>query len=260
MKDQIIKMYLEGISNKEISQKFNIHRSTVQSILKKNNIVLRKQTDTSRKYKILDFFENIDNQNQAYILGFLYADGNVNGNYIDISLHEKDGEILKLISNHFYGKSVLHERKSKEFEKDGKLYKSSRQIRFNICSIDLIKNIKKFGLIENKTFKIRFPNLREDLISHFIRGYFDGDGCLYISKRKGNNQVGIISNPMFCLDLQDIIKKYCYLNVVIKRKTDTVKDLKIFGNIKVKKFLDWIYKDAEMKLERKYKLYIENYK
>lgn len=51
-------------------------------------------------------------------------------------------------------------------------------------------------MVANKTFKLNWPDIDEYLQAHFIRGYFDGDGCIggysngYKSKNYKFNIVG----------------------------------------------------------------------
>lgn len=59
-----------------------------------------------------------------------------------------------------------------------------------MASKHMCESLEKWGLTQNKTFTITFPDfLKEDLISHFVRGYFDGDGCACISRRKDNGKL-----------------------------------------------------------------------
>jgi len=63
-------------------------------------------------------------------------------------------------------------------------------------------NFEKWGCPPAKTFLIDFPDfLREDLYSHFIRGYFDGDGCACVLS-DGGFTVTIMSSTQFCFGLQ----------------------------------------------------------
>lgn len=49
----------------------------------------------------------------------------------------------------------------------------------------MVADLEKWGCIENKTFKLKFPEfLSEELVPHFIRGYFDGDGSVFIHRQK----------------------------------------------------------------------------
>jgi hypothetical protein len=105
----IVAEYSNGVTNKEISNKHKLHRTTVQRILLRNNILLRKQDETARKHQILNekYFKNINTEEKAYILGLLYADGYINNNGFGITLTEIDKELLEKISIILYGKIIL---------------------------------------------------------------------------------------------------------------------------------------------------------
>lgn len=255
--DQLLEDYRLRKTNKEISEKYQLHRTTVQRILKKNKIDLRKTTETSKKYDINDlFFEKINDQDKAYIFGLIYADGNLFKNQIEISLVESDKNILEAIGKKIYIDIVpLKWRKGRT---SGERI-NKPQWRLFIVNKKIANDLRGHGLVENKSLKIRLPELRNDLYRHFIRGYFDGDGCLHISKYKGNNRVMIVSNPMFTRDLKRKIELEINIHCSDKKKTETVNTLNIYGNNQVKKFLDWIYNDANLKLERKYMKYLNNY-
>lgn len=259
MEKEIIEFYKAGKTNKEIANIFNIHRVTVQRILKRNYIELNSKAQTARKHKILNFNDIITN-NDAYILGLIWADGNLSKSCIEISLHEKDKQILTDISNYIYSYEQLGYRDKKSWLIEEKIYQSSPQYRFLICSKEITNKLKLIGLCENKSLKIRFPILDKKFYSHFIRGIFDGDGCIFISKKyKGTNRVTIVSNPLFCKDLKEIIEKNININVCIQNKTKNVKQISISGNNQIKKFMSWIYTDSDLKLNRKYYKYIKEY-
>lgn len=48
----------------------------------------------------------------------------------------------------------------------------------------MFEDLDKLGIRPNKSLDCIFPSLCEDLMSHFIRGLFDGDGCVWNGKRK----------------------------------------------------------------------------
>ena len=65
----------------------------------------------------------------------------------------------------------------------------------DICEVSLsgkkiVKDLEEKGLHPNKTFTIKYPEISEELERHFLRGYFDGDGCIRIStdKRDGSKR------------------------------------------------------------------------
>lgn len=262
IKLKIINGYKNGKTNKELSTKFNLHRATIQRILKTNNIPLRPKEQSSRK-KILHInFEQIDTNDKAYILGLIFADGNLSKNNIEISLKKDDKQILEDISKVIYDNIYLKKRSGKIWfnKKQNKKYKSSAQYRFLITCKKTSIDLRNHGLIENKSLKIVMPKLEIQFISHFIRGYFDGDGCLFVSKKyKGTNRVTIVSNYIFCEQLSSIINSILQINSTVQNKTVNVGCVSISGNNQVQTFLNWIYTDANLKLNRKYEKFITNY-
>ena len=252
----ICEEYLKGIGNKELSEKYNIHRSTVQQILKRNNVELRKQFETSRKYNILNFKGDIISNNDAYILGLIWADGNLSRNCIEISLQQTDEQILEDISNYIYGEKVFSYRDSQISIFKNKEYMSKPQTRFRITSKEVSNKLRKIGLIENKTLICRFPKINSEYIPHFLRGLLDGDGSIYI-KNKNNCRVDIVSNPEMCQDISQIVNETLNINSKVYKKTEKVYTFTISGRLQILKFLDWIYENSELKLNRKYKKYRE---
>jgi len=109
----------------------------------------------------------------AYVLGFLMADGYVftnprGSNYFGFSSTDKEiivkiRTILK--SNHKIG--VRRRSNSK--------WKISYVLQ--IGSKKVVNELKKFGIVQNKSLIIDFPkNIPRRFLKHFVRGYFDGDG------------------------------------------------------------------------------------
>lgn len=259
MENEIIKLYFEGLSNKEISERFKIHRTTVQRILKRNQIDLRKQNVTSRKYKINEnFFTNIDSEPKAYILGFIYADGNICRGNCSIDVCYNDIQLIEEISKIIYIDEYVIRKRPAQFKNiNGKEYFQKEQCRFSMINKKIITDLKKHGVTHNKTFKIIMPILQQDLLKHFIRGYFDGDGCISYNKKTLDYSIRIVSNYNFCNDLIKNISHEVPINVKLINKTENVGTVSITGNNQVKQFCNWIYSDASIKLNRKYLKYMD---
>ena len=107
----------------------------------------------------------------AYILGFFTADGNMIKNkrgahFIEFEITDKDllEKIRKLLnSNH---KITARKRNNN--------YKTS--YRLQIGSKTIFNDLLKLGLTSNKSKTIKLPKIPTKYFSHFVRGYFDGDG------------------------------------------------------------------------------------
>ena len=67
-------------SQKQIAKQFQLNQSTINKILKRNNVIRQKNSrlNMSKLSLDVDFFRNIDSKEKAYWLGYIAADGNIN--------------------------------------------------------------------------------------------------------------------------------------------------------------------------------------
>lgn len=211
----------------------------------------------NRKYPVKeDFFDNIDNQEKAYFLGFLYADGNNNTltGTVALRLQERDKEILIRLNNMLQPTKPLY-----YFDKISKRNKNHQnQYELAIANPYISNRLIELGMVKAKSLVITFPKwLNKDLVRHFIRGYFDGNGSIGINMKDPHIQ--IVSTLSFCESVKEIIndnlliESYIYgdktLNPVIRR-------FKMRKRKHILKFLDWIYQDSTIHLQRKYEKYL----
>ena len=170
---EVIDLYfIEKLDCGKIALIYNVNKATIASAIKRQGLKLRTRTQIRKYYLKEDIFDNIDTEEKAYWLGFLYADGNVanNASRIRLSLAENDLEILEKFSIFIFG-----EIRVKKYIRQ-KHIKGQNMVYVDVCSEHIASILKTYGLIPNKTFKLTFPMfLNKNLISHFIRGYFDGD-------------------------------------------------------------------------------------
>ena len=128
------------------------------------------------------FFDKIDTEEKAYILGFIYADGcNVKHpttGELAIAQAERDVDILYKIKKALKSTHPITEIKA--FHNN-----SNKYFLFNIYGKTLKEQLNKLGVTERKSLDLKFPTFLDDsLMPHFIRGYFDGDGSVWNGKRK----------------------------------------------------------------------------
>ena len=115
-----------------------------------------------------------------------------------------------------------------------------------------------FGLVKAKTHKIIFPIwLKKPLIRHFVRGYFDGDGCV------SNRIFSIVGTDDFLSDTQNILIKELGLSKTKfykrhKESSNNIVEIRYCGKNNLKKIMNWFYSDATIYLERKYEKF-KNY-
>lgn len=126
-------------------------------------------------------------------------------------------------------------------------------------------SLAKIGMVPNKSLLLEFPDIDPALYSHFIRGYYDGDGSIFRHIKSENNHaitVTITSTEQFCKKIVEISKEYIGIKTNIYDASchnGVTKVFTISGRNLAKQFLDWIYQDAELYLQRKYDRYVEYY-
>ena len=263
--NEIINRYNIGESTPVIAKDFNVNPLTIINILKKNNVKIRTYSESKRKYKVLhNFFDTIDTQEKAYFLGYLFADGCNFGKYVTLNLSEKDKDMLERLSIliHPKGKPLYmgHQRISRGKEITC-VTKSNYHLDIRSERISCMLN--KHGCTPKKTTTLKFPfdSLTEDKISHFIRGYFDGDGSISLYSKRGKNTQGyvsIISSSYFCGSLKNILEDTLEIKSKIYNKGysgNKIVELKITNTKHVIKFLEWIYKGSTIHLNRKYETF-----
>jgi hypothetical protein len=204
------------------------------------------------KYSInKDFFKTWSNE-MAYLLGFFCADGHLatHRNSFIICLHRKDQYIL--------------ENFMKFMEYGGVIYDYGKRTTVSLCisSKEITKDLMNFGLTRHKSQELRWiEQIPEEYISHFIRGYFDGDGHVGLAQAHNPNDkkliIKIVSTLPFIEKLKIEFEKHYGSECGSIRNVETYFELTYTGSNHIKSFLDWIYKDStkETRLKRKYDIY-----
>ena len=262
----IKEMYQNKVSSVKIGEKYHVGHKVILKALRKLGVEI-SQKKMVRKYDLNErYFELIDTPEKAYILGFLYSDGAVNSSKstVSLSLQESDVAILERIRTEIKSERPLEYLDYSQKHDFG--YNYLNQYRLLMFSADMCADLADKGVIQNKSLKIEFPEwMPPELIPHFIRGVYDGDGSVYCQKKSESNHavtVTITATESFCKSLQSICKDALGINAGIYDASchnGVTRVFTISGRRVAKKFLDWIYADATMYLQRKYDRYIEYY-
>lgn len=242
-------LYQNGSTLKDVGKVYNIGPKRVGELFSKYGYAARNASDSHKKYTINEnFFDDINTQEKAYCLGLLYADGTNSRkrNSISIGLQERDKELLEKV------RSVMNINKPLYFEKNNKSY-GQDSYRLDIVNKHMSEILNDIGMVPNKSLVLTYPTcIPNKLMHHFLRGYFDGDG--YISHGR-DYTAEIMGTESFCLSVQEIllqqgIESKIY-NTTLRKETST-RRLYIGKKANFKKFIDYIYTDATIYLDRKY--------
>lgn len=252
-------LYNNGMSITKISKTCKVNRGTLTKYLVKDGFQIRSCEEYSRKHELNEhYFDVIDTEEKAYILGFIYADGNnmTKVNRIAIKLNSKDVDILKKISQVLYGKELITFMNRKTAK--GNIYEYCSLIIF---SKHMSQQLYKLGVVDRKSKILTFPDfLPKELHKHFIRGMIDGDGWIYIpTNNRYCPNVGLISTRQINDTLREFFSSQLgltsYLCKAHKQNVNEMCEIRVKNYRQSKILLDWLYKDAEIYLDRKHKIY-----
>lgn len=198
--------------------------------------------------------------------GFIAADGCVNfSNYtLKIGISEKDVDILRKIKMEMKSDHKITYTESKEVTFKGKSCIASPMSIFAVSNKHLIMSLKDLGIDNKKTTSLSFPQFSQEFYLPFIRGYFDGDGSL--TKYKSNDgyerySCNICGTESFLLSLKEYLElNYnCKFNSKLYKRFDTETccyTLTMTGKSNCLHFLNLLYSDSSIHLDRKYNKYL----
>ena len=222
----------------ELAQEFDRTAGAIRRILSKKGV---KKRICWHKYRIDHNFFSEWTKKSAYVLGLISADGCVNDRdkHYSVELSSKDKSLLENV------KKLLNFTKNIE--------KSRNTFRLRIDNKAIYEDIIKKGILPRKSKSLKFPNVPEECLDQFIRGFFDGDGSVY---QLGDGRIVVkfsCWSPPFLEKLQKIISKRC-----------KVREKKIHDNSivyypkEVFRVLKFLYKKSttETRLDRKYERYL----
>lgn len=110
----------------------------------------------------------------------------------------------------------------------------------------------QWGCTPRKSLALRFPPLPIPLCSHFIRGYFDGDGSAFVSGHGKTPNISLLGNYEFLETVEIQVFIGTNVNGTFHRHTKSeAYYLAYRGEFKAANVGKWLYHDATHWLERK---------
>ena len=197
-KKEIIEAYKNRLSTQKIAELYGSSQNTISRFLKKNGVEVTRRR--CRKNINSTYFDIVDSPLKAYFLGFIAADGSIfktgRKTVFSLAIQSSDRVILEKLSEELSGSDILV---GNSFTRDNG--HSTTDIRFS--DETFVNCLLKQGICFNKTENLDWIDLPDSFMGDFIRGYFDGDGSVYISNNKvyGN----FVGNKIFIPKLRDYL-------------------------------------------------------
>lgn len=212
MKQKICNEYLQGSTIRELHLKYSQYSECwINGMLRKEKITRRNGVSPKLN---CHYFQNIDTEFKAYFLGLLFADGHIDythtkRNYcICLSLNEEDGYLVEK-----FAEEVKTSLKVKYYTRERENGKIRKTAVLRLSSKEMYEDLINLGMTEIKVDNlIHLPFLEGEMMRHFIRGYFDGDGSVYWSHNKKTGKIGLgcnfTGNYYFLEELNKILSNF----------------------------------------------------
>lgn len=192
----------------DIAKLYGVSRTAVYKKLDKYGIAQRTKSEArieAQKQGKLpqEFFDINENffakwsPEMAYVLGLIITDGCISKTgTVSLCLNDRD----------------LIEQVKKVMGSEHKITISKHQkglYSFHFAREKLVEDLHKFGIFPRKSLTVRFPDIPQDFLTHFIRGVFDGDGSVFFDKRRPNSPLRskfVSSSEDFIQSLENNLK------------------------------------------------------
>jgi intein/homing endonuclease len=262
-KNEILELYNSGHTVKEIASRFNCYNQPVYNLIKKYSKLIKRDQKPKQNPGDTKYFNNIDSDIKAYIVGFIAADGAIvkrshrDEHQLTITIHRKDKSILDKIKDEI-GCEHSITNINRPFSHDPT--KSTDHVRLVQSNKHIIKDLINLGIKPKKSLSM--PNLILNIPKQhrksFILGYFDGDGSFTIQKfqdgkcLRKRGYVQIRGTKELLLGIADELQLTSYS----LSKKDKICNLSIGSKQNIKTFFS-IYSNNNFYLDRKYSKFIE---
>jgi hypothetical protein len=250
--DAIAQEYIDGSSLPTLRIKYKTSFNTLLKLLKQKGVKTRpcKKWSVDQRY-----FEKINSDEHGYYIGLIMSDGCLletknkeKAGILEITLQSKDSYVLtKMKESIQYTGPLYLKNNSKRNRQD--------TATLTICDYKFVEHLKKYGLNPRKSINHGFfTNIPDKFIPSALRGYFDGDGSVYITDNNRKLNVSLIGSVEFIDSLQIFLS----LKKIKSRKRQRItknnyimSECRISGNKSCLRFYNLIYKNSTIHLHRK---------
>lgn len=228
----------------------------------------------AKKYRVFNesYFDKIDTGIKAYFLGYIYADGwvthhtrsvvgedNESPTYkyeFGMQLQYQDRTILELLNHELGDQHVIKDVQRVHYIPGNSKPSHTHSSVLRVYSKHLVQSLRLHNITSNKTYDDEYPEVDDIFFADFLRGYFDGDGCVY-ANRHGMAQVHFTAyNSQFLKYIQWRISTLYDIQASIYMENDHKFRLVVYQYESVRKLYSVLYQVRnEYMLERKYDKY-----
>jgi hypothetical protein len=238
--------YENGESVEDLAASVGTSWSNIYATLVADGVQMRTRSQLLRKHQIReDAFDVID-EDSAYWIGFLFADGSVLQNKLSHSYSIAltlavidEGHIRKFLGFLATDYPIRHSTNENH----------SRRATVSISSNRLAASVERFGLTPRKTHTAQVREL--EMNRDFWRGVIDGDGCIHVDKL-GNPRLSLVGSEKLVAQFRDFVRTHASKSAALPFHI-TRSNVFTFAchKLSAMKIIDVLYRDCKTALDRK---------
>lgn len=248
VREQAVALYSQGLLIREVAELLSLKPSTVRSWISKAGISRHRGPASGVVNE--DYFDYIDTEDKAYWLGWLMADSCIsvyNGQYsLKIHIAIKDRILIDTFLRFIRSSN----------KPCIKQYRGCTSYYVSLTSRHMVEALIRHGVVQSKSARCSIPDIPQDLVRHFVRGYFDGDGTIETHGKQ--RRAGITGHPLLLEQILDMIIQSHPLERCPKIYPSTgTSYFLISRRHDLEMFYDYLYGDATIWLPRKRDAFVE---
>ena len=259
-RQRAVEMYEGGATSEEVGAAFGVSQTTMSENLRNWGAKPRRTGPRRRLALKEDFFSVIDTEEKAYWLGFLAADGCVSttgaGNWlVELGLQRTDrNHLIKFKAALGFAGAI------DDYDTNDGHPASRVRVACGVMATDL----RRHGLVPNKTQGYKTPEVPADLRRHYYRGFFDGDGTIFAHQPLASGWVGWTVGWVGPESVLEELKAWIFAETGLPGpalshcgNTDVVMRLLYNGRPQPRAIASLLYSGAAVFLDRKHQRYLQ---
>lgn len=252
-KNEILRLYYNGKTVKEISNTLECNYSMIYRKFNEWDIERRQRVKRPDRYNAkydidYQYFDNINDEHKAYWLGMLLADGFVNNKEVSLCLQSSDIESIETF------KRDLRSEHPIKYDVYGNPY-------ITIVCKHMCEKLQRYGFNNHKSLQFDMNNILNVISNenehHFLRGMFDGDGCIKYYKYDYLNKPQFHFGYTGLKNVCEYVASKLNINTKIVFEGNMTYTTRTRNPELIMNIFDYLYKDATIYINRKYNTFEE---
>lgn len=224
------RMYESGYDLTDISKETNVSRQTVLNYLNAEGVTIRTYSEATRMYDVKDnYFDVIDSERKAYILGLIFSSGTI--------IDHRDSYSLQMVTSKRRAHVIqeVFEELTDKPKEDIWFSASDNSYKDRIFSKTIYDRLKELGL--GLKGEIRMPNIDKKYVKSFLKGHLVDSASFY----KKRNYIRIGGRPNMMEAIRNLLVQCVGVNPeAVLRESKRGHALAVFRSAEVEKIKEFM--------------------